>query len=118
MITPYTTYMFRFKLPDGWHIATHKCTIRPKNEDEVKELFKSIAGPIMINPDAEIDFNSVRVVTDPAQIDKAVAELKAENPERILGHELGLDVTNRLLTNPEVARTIAAAQSPDAQLNP
>ena len=38
MITPYTTYMFRFKLPDGWHIATHKCTIRPKNEDEVKNV--------------------------------------------------------------------------------
>lgn len=118
MITPHTLYMFRFELPDGVHIATHRTVLRPKTSEEVKALHEQISKAIMQNPDAVIDWNSLKAVKDPNEIEKAVEALRKENPSRPLAQDLGLDATNRLLTNPEVARTIAAANNLESDLNP
>lgn len=112
MITAITTYMFRFNLPDGPHIATHRTVTRPKDDKDQEAIIKlrdEINKAIGQNPDATIEWDSLRAVKSHEEIVAAVNDLKAEDPDRPLAHELGIDATNRFLTNPEVAQTLAAA---------
>jgi hypothetical protein len=113
--TPYTAYIFRFTLPDGPHIAVHRSIKRPRNEEEVKALHQDIlVATVGQNPDCEVDFSTLRAVAE-KDLEKEIAEearkLKEENPDRPLANELGLDHTNRLLSNPDVAKVVAAANS-------
>lgn len=105
-------FAFRFSLPDGDHIGRHTMHIRSdiKKDGVRKAVIDSINKGLGQNEDAHFDGNVLEESThDHSVIDKMVAKLRAENPNRPLANDLGLDTNNRLLTNPEVARNIAAA---------
>lgn len=104
-------YMFRFTLPDGVHIAAHRDmpSVTPEMKEAVMDRIRMWASQ---NPDAQVDFNSLKAVKSLDEIADAAKQLQAENPERRLATDLGLDTPNRIMTNPDLAR--ANAPTPDA----
>lgn len=105
---------FRFKLPDGDHIMSMNTFIDPglRGDDRHAVLVDKAIRLVAQNPDAEIDQDSIVEYQDkPELLDKMVQQLRdeARKAGRPLADDLGLDSNARLLTNPEVARTVGSA---------
>jgi hypothetical protein len=103
-------YMFRFNLPDGVHLAGHRTTTPWQTDEDKQSIVDDIKRHLSQNPDAVLIEDSIKPVKSYDEIMDAAKQLKAENPERKLAHEMGLDTPNRLLTNPDVARAYAPPQ--------
>ena len=108
-------FMFQIVLPDGKHILVHRTHVELRNSDDVKKLHEEIARVVSSNPDAVYLPETLRQISSHDEVVEAVKKLREEEPSRPLATDLGLDATNRLLTNPEIARTIAAARSQQSE---
>src|SRR4051812_45418846 len=109
MIPGHRIIAFRFKLPDGDHIATHNTYVDPKwtKEEKQAHLVATIKQALSQSPDAELLEDSLVDQSEkPGTLHEMVRKLREENPDRPLANDLGLDANNRLLTNPEIARTL------------
>lgn len=93
-------YLVHFSLPDGKHLM-----LMNSHPSVAGEHAKRLAGQ---NPDAVVD--KVEILQSQEHFDAAVAAIRDENPGRQLANELGLDSTNRILTDPTIARTLAEQQ--------
>jgi hypothetical protein len=105
-------YAFRATFPDGDHILTHNCPWWPDADGKIPQrVFDNINVAISQNPDVKVRQDSLKLISNkPALLDEMIDALRSEEPNRPLANDLGLDKTNRLLTNPEISRGIAAAQ--------
>lgn len=104
-------YFFRATFPDGDHILTHNCAWWPDADGKIPQrVIDNINQAVSQNPDVRIRTDSLRVMRSPNDLQAAIDQLRSEDVNRPLANDLGLDKTNRLLTNPEVSRGIAAAQ--------
>lgn len=102
-------YAVRFNLPDGEHImAVHSVATRVQADaDFVRGEVNKI---LSTNPDSELI--SIEMVEGPHVFKQMEDDLRAKNPDRPLAGDLNLDTANRLLTNPQIARDLAASQTP------
>ena len=107
-------FMFQIMLPDGKHLLVHKCHMNVNTQEDVEKLYKELDKAVSQNPDAKVLYETVRQFTDHSEVEAAAKKLREEDPSRPLATDLGLDATNRLLADPSIARTIAAARSVDS----
>lgn len=103
-------YFFYVELPDGKHLLVHNTNNQARNKEEIADLYKELEQCVAQNPDARVLYDTVRQYSDHSEVLAEAKKLREEDPDRPLATDLGLDRTNRLLTNPEVSRTIASAR--------
>lgn len=106
-------YMVKFNLPDGPHVAVHDDIVIEGRED-AEAVTQRVMMFISQNPDAVLV--DVEPLGSQKQLDEEVKRVKDAVPGRPTADELvesgQIDVTNRLMTNPEIPRGIAAMLTP------
>jgi hypothetical protein len=110
-------YLVRFTDAAGDHIAASHAPryATPAQKAAVEKRISDALRPASVdfpegNPDIRV--TEIKLVDDPAVIQKAVDDLKNQQPNRVGADELGLDTPNRILNDPTISRDIAANQTP------
>lgn len=113
----YGYYTLRFRLPDGEHVGIGNF-IWANTDAKLALVLHTLRMHVMRNPDAQINpdnflegpFEDVRAAQKRAK--EIAAELDAADPDRQSVGKLraagAIDHSERLLTNPEVSRLLAA----------
>lgn len=106
-------YIVHFTLPDGRHVAVMD-SIVIEGEEDAKFVTSACMMALSQNPDAKLD--DIVPMQSMTQLQGEVDKLKAENTNRPLADDLVaqgvIDEPNRLLTNPEIPRGLAALYTP------
>lgn len=104
-LAKYKKYLLRFSLPDGEHLAVIDA---PEVVDEASAQLVTNHAHAALSQNRDYKLGDIEPLNSILDVQKHVEELKARNPNRPLAHELGLDTPNRILTNPEIPRGLAA----------
>lgn len=94
-------YLIRYSLPDGKHLMTMNA--HPSVAEKDAKIF------VGRNPDAK--FESFEILQSEQQLLDEIEKIRAENPNRPLANELGLDTPERIMTDPTIARNLAASMA-------
>jgi hypothetical protein len=114
-VTEMTTYLVRFKLADGEHVACAHA-IKAHNDAErahvTREIVRAMNATSVEYPQGNPDFAIIEISeAGHPEVAAAAAKLQAD-PNRIGAEQLGLDTPNRILTDPSITQRLAADQVP------
>lgn len=114
-IQSHRVYAFRVNFPHGPAILAHN-NIDAQTDDERRKVLREIRKVVASNPDAKLDENSIVKLNSYDEVAGLVEDLRKElgdKPDALqLQTDMGLDTPNRLLTNPEISRSLAGETGP------
>lgn len=97
-------YLVPVMFPDGMRI------LEGFTSPDKEEAIRHIRQAIETNPDIQFDPKDIQWNVTPEESQAAKDKWLEENPGRVPAREMGLDTGNRLLTDPQIARDLAAQQ--------
>jgi hypothetical protein len=98
-------YLLPVNFPDGVRIVEGFTT--PDRDVAIQHIRQALET----NPDVTFNVEDIQWNVTPEQSESMRAKWAEENPDRVPAREMGLDTGNRLITNPQIARDLAAQKN-------